>query len=278
MYDTNEFNQIYDGINRIEDREHRKFIIYPFGKVGKLVKDILNNNFGIMEEYDIDQKALGGVKNIEILKEIDKTLYTVLLACNNDSIYGEIMDSITQYVPRCRIIELFPRIPIGKYSYGSLCNHPTAIESIGAFCSISKGVEVIGNHDVYISSHEFLSYPGIFEYHSGYVPGIKVLRPRVSKKCRIGHDVWIGRNALIIAGCTIGNGAIIGAGAVVTKDVPDYAVVGGVPAKIIKFRYSPEEIKSLNKIAWWNWTEEEICSRVEDFYLPIDEFIEKYLK
>ena len=62
----------------------------------------------------------------------------------------------------------------------------------------------------------------------------------------------------------------------ITKDVPDYAVVAGVPARIIRYRYTPKQINELNQIAWWNWTDDEIRDRYDDFYLPVDEFIEKY--
>lgn len=89
--------------------------------------------------------------------------------------------------------------------------------------------------------------------------------------------MWLGRNVLITNSANIGNGVIGAGGAVITKDVPEYAVVAGVPSKIIRFRYTTEEIASLNKIAWWDWTDEEIRSRYDDFYLPIGEFIDKYL-
>jgi acetyltransferase-like isoleucine patch superfamily enzyme len=69
----------------------------------------------------------------------------------------------------------------------------------------------------------------------------------------IGNDVWIGARAIILDGVVIGNGAIVGAGAVVTSYVPPYAVVGGVPAKIIRYRFTPEQIESLESSQWWNW-------------------------
>ena len=99
-----------------------------------------------------------------------------------------------------------------------------------------------------------------------------------TKKIKIGNDVWLGQNVLITNGSNIGNGVIAGAGAIITKDVPDYAVVVGVPARIIRYRYTPEQIKELNKIAWWDWTDEEIRDRFEDFYLPIEDFLKKYKK
>lgn len=82
---------------------------------------------------------------------------------------------------------------------------------------------------------------------------------------------------IVTNGSSIGNGVIAGAGAVITKDIPDYAVVAGVPARVIRYRYNPEQIKALNKIAWWDWSDDEIRERFDDFYLPIDDFIKKYL-
>lgn len=95
------------------------------------------------------------------------------------------------------------------------------------------------------------------------------------QKVVIGHDVWIGHGAVIMPGVKIGNGAIIGSNAVVTKDVPSYAIVAGVSAKILKYRFSKEIIKSLENIKWWNWNHEEIKDRIDDLK-DIREFIYKY--
>lgn len=81
------------------------------------------------------------------------------------------------------------------------------------------------------------------------------------------------KNVTITNYSNSGNGVIAAAGAVITKDVPDYAIVAGVPARIIRYRYTPEQIKALNKIAWWDWSDDEIRERFDDFYLPIEEFI-----
>ena len=80
--------------------------------------------------------------------------------------------------------------------------------------------------------------------------------------------MWIGANVIILPGVKIGNGAIIAAGAVVTKDVEPYAIVGGVPAKLIKYRFKKEEINQLEEIKWWNWSIEEIERNIELFYRP----------
>lgn len=79
----------------------------------------------------------------------------------------------------------------------------------------------------------------------------------------IGNDVWIGYEAVILAGVTVGDGAVIGTRAVITKDVPPYTVVGGVPAKPIKRRFSEERIDQLLKMRWWDWPEEKIAENIE---------------
>ena len=81
----------------------------------------------------------------------------------------------------------------------------------------------------------------------------------------IGNDVWIGANAIILQGVTIGDGAIIAAGAVVTKDVPPYAIVGGVPAKVIKYRFSDDVILKLLEIKWWDKPEEWTTQNLDKF-------------
>lgn len=78
----------------------------------------------------------------------------------------------------------------------------------------------------------------------------------------IGNDVWIGYEAVILSGVTIGDGAVIGCRAVVTKDVPPYTIVGGVPAKPIRKRFDEETIKELQKIKWWDWPEEKIAGKI----------------
>lgn len=178
---------------------------------------------------------------------------------------------------------------VGKHSSGPICCDHPLIESIGAFCSFAEGVCVHGNHGMqYVSTHPFLykgspndPIEGVMpyeEYHdaSWYVEGVHPKGKIEQRRIHIGNDVWLGRNVVIVNYANIGNGVIAGAGAIITKDVPDYAVVIGVPARIVKYRYKPDQIKALNQIKWWAWDDEKIRERFDDFYLGIDDFIEKY--
>jgi phosphonate metabolism protein (transferase hexapeptide repeat family) len=99
---------------------------------------------------------------------------------------------------------------------------------------------------------------------------------RTRQRVLMGHDTWIGHGAIVMPNVRIGNGAVVGAGAVVTKDVEPYTIVAGVPAKLLKRRFSEVITIKLEEIQWWNWSYEIIKERVDDFSLPIDDFIDKY--
>lgn len=92
----------------------------------------------------------------------------------------------------------------------------------------------------------------------------------------IGNDCWIGSNVTILGGVTVHDGAVIGAGAVVTKDVPPYAVVGGNPAKIIKYRFEEDVCKKLQRTSWWDWSDEELLASKMDLQGDAVSFAEKY--
>lgn len=129
--------------------------------------------------------------------------------------------------------------------------------TIGRFCSIAKNV-IVGptNHPTeYLSTHLFaFGNNGPFKNDETF----KAWRADNyfadnHLNCTIGNDVWIGLNVVIKRGVKIGDGVVIAAGAVVVKDVPDYAIVGGIPARIIKYRFSDDIINSLVKLKWWNY-------------------------
>jgi serine acetyltransferase len=93
----------------------------------------------------------------------------------------------------------------------------------------------------------------------------------------IENDVWIGAKATIMSGVRIGNGAIVAAGSVVSKDVPPYAIVAGNPAKIVKYRFDEEQIKKLLSICWWDWDEQKIKDNAMNMWSDnIDKFINKF--
>jgi acetyltransferase-like isoleucine patch superfamily enzyme len=130
---------------------------------------------------------------------------------------------------------------------------------IGKFCSIANDVTLItgGIHPV--------SWISTFPFRNQFdLPGKnKDGMPTTNGDIIIGNDVWIGTGATVLSGVTIGNGAVVAAGAMVTGDIPDYAIVGGVPAKVIRYRFSTEQILQLQKIQWWNWPKEKILKDVD---------------
>jgi phosphonate metabolism protein (transferase hexapeptide repeat family) len=100
---------------------------------------------------------------------------------------------------------------------------------------------------------------------------------RRSRPVHVGHDTWIGHGAIIMKGVTIGNGAIVASHAVVTKDVPPYAIVGGLPAKLIKWRHPQHLADRLQSMAWWDWDHDKLRLALPDFRaLSAEAFIEKY--
>lgn len=172
-----------------------------------------------------------------------------------------------------------PNIKVGDYTmYNDFVNDPTLFEKnnvlyhypinhdkliIGKFCSIACGAKFLfnsANHT--LSSLSTYPFPLFFEEWN--LDKKNVAQSWDNKgNIIIGNDVWIGYEAVILAGVSIGDGAIIGTRAVVTKDVPPYTIVGGVPAKPIKKRFSDDTISSLLSIQWWNWSKEKISKNIK---------------
>ena len=133
---------------------------------------------------------------------------------------------------------------------------------IGSFCSIGQEVHIgLPKHPIneFISTHPFI-YTTYYLIHnkSNFVTNSSTI---------IGNDVWIGNRVTFIGDIEIGNGAIIAAGSIVTKNVLPYSIVGGVPAKLIKFRFDEDRITKIEEMNWWNWTDADITKNINYFKL-----------
>jgi acetyltransferase-like isoleucine patch superfamily enzyme len=162
----------------------------------------------------------------------------------------------------------------GKYTYGRPAlrwTNPDAKLVVGNFCSIATNVTIYlgGNHRTdWVSTYPFGHiHQGVFDVFDG------AGHPSTKGDVIIGNDVWIGDHATIMSGVTIGDGAVIAANSHVIKDVEPYALVGGNPAKHIKYRFTPEQMEKLLAIQWWNWEDDKInrltpllcSSKIDDF-------------
>lgn len=173
---------------------------------------------------------------------------------------------------------------VGRYTYGydSLVSEFPIVESIGRFCSINWSAKVVINHPVNrVTTSSFLyRTDGIpWEYHDFAMNVIKKymnddnapymwFSPAHNKPVTIGNDVWIGANVVILPGIHVADGAVLGSGAVITNDVGPYEIVGGVPAHVIKKRFSDEEISMLEEIKWWDWDIDKISRNLELLFEP----------
>lgn len=159
---------------------------------------------------------------------------------------------------------------IACYSYiGSNCSFYNT--KIGKFCSIGDNVHLVNAvHPISYCSTSPLFHKEFFMKKSTGCTNICEVTEKTSNGyyLEIGHDVWIGNQVLMKGGIKIGTGAVVAMGAVVTKDVPPYAVVGGVPARVLKYRFSEDVIEQLCQTEWWNKDEEWIKSNVNSFDSP----------
>jgi virginiamycin A acetyltransferase len=158
--------------------------------------------------------------------------------------------------------------------------------TIGKYCAIAFGVQFIcgaGQHN-YRSIANFSLVSRLYDKDEIVTIGT------VSKSGKqwneihavsngpiiVENDVWIGLNAIILSGVTIHDGAVVLPGSVVTHDVPPYAIVGGIPAQIVKYRFDENTITQLLKIAWWNWPEAKIKAHISEFHADVADFVKKF--
>ena len=171
-----------------------------------------------------------------------------------------------------------PAIIVGEYTmYNDFVNDPAQFERnnvlyhypvnhdrlmIGKFCSIACGAKFLFNSANH-SLSSLSTYPFPIFYEEWGLDRKNVAEAWDNKgDIVIGNDVWIGYEAVILAGVTVGDGAVIGARAMVTKDVPPYTIVGGVPAKPIRKRFSEETISEMLALKWWDWPKERIARNI----------------
>lgn len=176
----------------------------------------------------------------------------------------------TQLMEHTRLVES----SFGDYSY-TAGNNSIIYSDIGKFANIASSVRINpGNHPMErVTQHHFLYRRR--QYQFGEFDDETFFDWRRAHRCVLGHDIWIGHAAILLPGVKIGNGAVVGAGAVVTKDVPPYWIFAGVPARPIRPRFPPDVAQAIEKLAWWDWPHQTIRERLPDFNDPVS-FIEKY--
>lgn len=175
--------------------------------------------------------------------------------------------------------------PVGRYTYGyeELMSEFPMASKIGRFCSINETARIWNNHSLdAVTTHPILDHRLFFSRkekdmrkafiekygkHRNNAP-FQNSELRDNQPVEIGNDVWIGANVILLPGITIGDGAVIAAGAVVTKNVEPYAIMGGIPAKLIRHRFEKKQVEAFMRIKWWEWSIEKIEENIELFYQP----------
>lgn len=301
MKSCDEFREICDKkITKIKQyAKGRKIYIWGAGTGGKIVEEVCRMHgivvSGFCDKSADDRKEYLGYPVYRLSQMDPKEAYLIISLMSFEYDVLKWIREIGYTCEDCFYMNenewcnkediVYRGCRIGRYTYGYeelLYYYPMAV-SIGRYCSINPTARIWNNHSMdCVTTHPFLDFPYFYEWEAYesreeyackygthlHNADFQNSPLRDNGAVTIGNDVWIGANVILLPGVTIGDGAVIAAGAVVTKDVEPYAVVGGVPARLIKYRFSEEKIRLLEEIKWWEWPKEEIERNIELFYQP----------
>jgi len=188
-------------------------------------------------------------------------LYSIKYNTNISSTNVSIKATIGQ---KCSVrygSEVYDEVILGDYLYISGPGSYVEAAKIGKYCSIARNVTIgVSDHNYsVVSSHPFL-------FDKSYKLNKNPPLEKAKTRPIIGNDVWIGMGSFVLRGVNIGDGAIVAANSVVTKDVEPYSIVAGSPARHLKYRFSPSDVRNLLEIKWWDWSEDKIKKEILSFY------------
>ncbi|MBJ7533000.1 chloramphenicol acetyltransferase [Rhodomicrobium vannielii ATCC 17100] len=183
-----------------------------------------------------------------------------------------VLGAYTEVGARTSLLE----VTLSDYSYIER-DSDVAYTTFGKFCSIAAKTRINpGNHPMHRASQSHFTYRAS-AYFEGESDEDAFFAWRRSHAVTIGNDVWVGHGAVILPGRSVGDGAVIAAGAIVTKDVPAYAIVGGNPARLIKWRFPASIAERMRALAWWDWDHTRLRAALADFRaLSAEDFLSKY--
>jgi phosphonate metabolism protein (transferase hexapeptide repeat family) len=201
-----------------------------------------------------------------------KSLSTTPIVHPTAEVHASRLGAYTEVGARTQLLEVI----LDDYSY-VVNDSNIAYTTFGRFCSVAAMTRVNpGNHPMQRASQAHFTYRAA-SYFPGEEDEVEFFAWRRAHPVVIGHDVWIGHGAIVLPGRRIGNGAVVAAGAVVTKDIPPYAIVAGNPARVIRQRFSDPIAERLQQLRWWDWPHAQLRNALPDFRgLTVERFLDKY--
>lgn len=180
-----------------------------------------------------------------------------------------------------RFCSVGPRSILRDVAFGDFTYCEPDVEAIyatvGKFCSIARHVRInalehplerLTTHKISYRPNEYFRFLGVDDTFR---------ERRRSRRVEVGHDVWIGHGAVILPGISLGNGAVVGANAVVTRDIPPFTISAGIPARRLRDRFPMEVAARINRLAWWDWPLDRLADALPDMQmLPIDVFLDRW--